>query len=101
MPGGFLISGSSFSSSESSISGTSGGRGGSLMMIGSPGGRPGGLGKGSGRAYIRGLLVRTADRCTVDLAGIGSFSRHDVAGQAPVLCGGPRHLADGCGCRHL
>src|SRR5919106_955079 len=47
IPGGFLTSGSS-SSKERSISGTSVGRGGFLMMIGSPGGRPGGLGRGSG-----------------------------------------------------
>ena len=48
--GGFLISGSSSSSKEPSISGASSGRGGFLMMIGSPGARPGGLGTGSGMA---------------------------------------------------
>jgi hypothetical protein len=51
IPGGVLMSGSSSSSSDPSISGTSGGRGGFLMMmIGSPGARPGGLGIGSGIA---------------------------------------------------
>ena len=58
------------------------------MMIGSPGGRPGGLGKGSGKVCIRGLLVRTADRCNVVNAGIGSLSRHGVAGQTPVRAAG-------------
>jgi hypothetical protein len=46
--GGFLISGSSSSSSDRLISGASGGGGGFLIMIGSPGGRPGALGTGSG-----------------------------------------------------
>lgn len=73
--GGFLISGSSSSSSEWSISGPSGGRGGFLMMIGSPGGRPGGLGRGSGMAWIRRLLVRTAEPGTIAIAGIGLLSR--------------------------
>jgi hypothetical protein len=48
--GGFLISGSCSSSRDPSISGASAGRGGRLMIIGSPGGRPGGWGMGSGMA---------------------------------------------------
>ena len=66
-----------------------------LMMIGSPGGRPGGLGKGSGKVRIRALLGQAAELCDVVTACIGSFSRHGCGGGKLRSWGGPRHLADG------
>jgi hypothetical protein len=58
------------------------------MMIGSPGGPPGGLGNGSGKASIRARRGRTEGRFDAVIECIGSFSRHGVAGQTPVLAAG-------------
>jgi hypothetical protein len=88
--GGLLISGtSSSSSSEPSISGASGARDGSLMIMGSPGGRPGGLGTGSGIVCsIVSWAVRTADSADFAIACIG-LPPDVVSSSVPAFAGGP------------
>ena len=87
IPGGPLISGSSFSSSskDPSISGASGGRDGSLMIMGSPGGRPGGFGSGPG--MVSWMMPRTIRTVSSDfaLACIGLPSRRSLETKPHLL----------------